>query len=108
MRPLAIGAQVTLGAPRHYAFKRLLNRLNQSRFDCPIPAITSCGLLDKARCLVINASECSLTPFGGEPNAIAPLDFMLQASTPVASAHKSVLQSFNRFLCLKTRVRHES
>jgi hypothetical protein len=103
-----IGAHATLGAPRHAVSGDLLNRLNQSQLDWPIPAITGGALLDKARDDVIDAWQCCCTPFSARPNRIAALDTTLQASTTVASAHKSGLQSFDSFLCLKTRVRHES
>ncbi|MEX3950319.1 hypothetical protein AB4Y40_21500 [Paraburkholderia sp. EG287B] len=103
-----VGAYGTLGAPRHRLPGELLNRLNQSGLDFPILAITGCALSDKARDDVIDASECCWTPFSARLKDITALDTMLQASMTVANAHKSGLQSFGSFLCLKTRVRHES
>ena len=108
MRQLPIGAHVTLGAPRHCQFKHLVNRLNQNKLDCPIPDISGCALLDKARGFVMKASECCWTPCRVKLNGVTSLDTILQASVAVASAHKSALQSFNSFLCLTMRVRHES
>jgi len=108
MRASPIGARETLGALRHWSIGFPLNRLNQSALDFPILAITVCALLDKARSLVIDASECCWTPFSAGLNAKAALDTILQASTTVASAHKSGLQSFGSFLFLKTQVERES
>ncbi|WP_233883567.1 hypothetical protein [Paraburkholderia flagellata] len=108
MRQLPIGAHVILGAPRHCQFGHLLNRLNQNKLECPIPAITGCALLDKAWGFVMKASVCCWTPCWVKLTVITSPDTMLQPSATVASAHKSALQSFHSFLCLTMRVRHES
>ena len=99
---------MTLGAPRHLPVGHILNRLNQHNRSRHIPAITVGALSNKARGLLMDASDCSEKIDIASRDGFIAIQSTVRHSFAVASAHKSALQSFSGFLWLKTRVQRES
>jgi hypothetical protein len=100
--------QMTLVAPRHYVNGHLFNRLNHHKPDRHIPAISPGGLSHKPPAFVMNASDCSPIAVKKRSHGLVARESVLRQSVAVASAHKSALQSYSGFLCLKTRFKRES
>jgi hypothetical protein len=93
---------------RHFQICHLFNRLNHRKSYRHIPAISVYALSNKAPGFVINPSDCSSTPVKALGGGLAAPGAALRQFAAVATAHKSGLQSFAGYLCLKTRFQRES